>query len=530
MSKKLSEYAELREEYAKLDKHKPAELRKWFDKHKYLSIQDYCAILGKCSREVRMLRIFAGIKGRPPQVKRRYNTRLSALIEVPENWNTREWLSENVPKHGRTVIMRALGISISQYLSLLKKYDIPKSGKIVRNPYCNKAWCHRHYVELGYSLRKCSRLAGVTHPTFADWLIKFGIQIRNKRVPQKVSFVPLDIRKLIHKLLEQEVVEKVAVYKGYLEVHYVYRIRIKYIYKTIQPKEWSIENIPKVAYQYGLDINLEPKYPAHISLKIDNNTVFERDVAIMNYIKAMITRGWVWPKSPEELLDKQLKEVKSIKHERSIVNGKFVPQPSTINKHIMLHYFDHSHLWKYIKYASILIKSVKSLCYYKKKINTVNVIRAVLRLLKKKRYRLPNIDQYVSLFKYLKISGKVLDLRLGSGVRAIACGITGCEYRSMDDPRFKRAVAEGFADFVNLKHANYDDSEIMDLVICDSDQINHNTEHDIEYALSFVGKSKCIMAYVPGNLKTECEKKYKPKTMVKIATHIGGKHGYFFIW
>lgn len=519
-------YDELRQKFKKVDTKNPKSLYKWFKEHPYLNTQDHALIMGKCSRDVRTLRKFAGIKMQGPKTKNRAIPRIVHIAELPENWNTKEWLDENLPIYGSNAIRKASKCSRRAFYGTLRKLGVKLPGYINKNPCYSMAWCHRHYVELGYSVRKCARLAGVTHPTFADWLIKFKIQIRVH--PEPIA-VPVNVKFLIIKLRERPEVYDLKVNRTHLRVRFTDYLTSRYFYKAIPGDQWDINNVPKIFPEYEPDFNTGESYPAHITISnkaLKASTIFERDLALHEFVRQITNRGWIWPLYPASVLQDELRILKSIKDSTFIKSGQFYSiygQKAT--RKILLHYFDSSYIWKHFKKPRCVWRLAKALRKKDLKFNTYGIIRTMTR--RRAFFRLPNIGLYIALFRRMGITGKILDLHLGTGARAVACGIVGCEYRIHLNSRFHQAINLGLDTFLDMKHAYYDGSEIVDLVISDNDL----SPSDMEYALSFADRAKQIMVYVLRENKEEYQKLYKPRSMIKVVTHpMNQDPNFFFIW
>ncbi len=520
-------YAELRAEFQKIDRTNHKKLRKWFEDHAYLNIQDLTQIIGKCSREVRILRRSIGIVGQSPKVKKRANTKTVDIAELPANWRTKEWLLENLPKYGTMAIIRASGISRATFYRILRKFEIELPGRVHKNPCCTKAWCHRHYTELKYSIRKCARLAGITHPTFVDWLIKFKIPMRIHKDPVDV---PHEVRMLISKLKKQPIVKRIIVYPAHLYIEYHDKVISRYQYKLIPGDQWVLNTIPKITNEYETDISTGIEYPAHIKLSnFENSSIFERDAALHEFVRQISKRGWLPLTVPLKVLQDELETLRNVKESKVIKAGTFTPIHSNeVGRHIMMHFFEHSYIWDFFRRPQTMWKYIKRLITNSKikTISVYNLIRSMSRS-RKSKFRFPNPIVYATIFRRMGITGKILDLKLGSGARAVACGLINCEYRIHDIPRFRQAIDNGFAEFMNLKYAYYDDTEVVDLVIGDGDL----DEINIDYALSFSNRARQIMAYVPKEKKLEYQEKYQPTSIIKIKVNpIDHEPNYFFVW
>lgn len=516
------DYSELRLEFNKASDSNAA-MKKWFEKYSYLNIQDLSIIMGKCSRDVRALRRSVGIKGRAPQVSKRATTKNVDIAELPENWRTKEWLTEHLPKYGSLSIMRATGLTRKRFYEILHKLEVKLPGTINKNPCHTQAWCYRHYVELGYSTRKCAQLAGITHPTFIDWLIKFKIQMR---VHREKYTVPVELKILISKLKRLPIIKNYKVYPSHLYIKYADGLIGRYQYKFISGDQWVLNSIPKIVYEYQTDM-IETTYPAHICIpNLVGHSIFERDIALHTFTNQLAKRGWIHPYVPSDVLIEELQHLNSVKEKNYIKNGAFTSlYDKKITKYILLHFFNNEQIWEYFKYPHRTWRLAKQLIKTKYKFNVYNLIRLATK--NKAKFRYPNPALYSMIFRRIGIKGTILDLNLGTGARAVACGLAGCQYRTCDNIGFGYAVDNGFAEFMNLDYKYYDGSETVDLVINDNDL----SETDIEYALSFADRAKMIMVYVPREKKLEYQERYKPSSMIKAITHpMNRDPNYFFIW
>lgn len=523
----IDDYSNLKSEFQKININDLNALKKWFNKHSYLNIQDLSMIIGKCSRDVRALKRQCGIKGRAPKVKRRATTKTTDLAELPSNWRTKEWLSENLALYGSNAVIRATGLTPKRFYEILRKLEVKLPGRINKNPCCSKTWCYRHYTELGYSAKKCARLAGVTHPTFIDWLIKFKIQIR---VSKELYQIPIELKHLVVKLKAQPLVKQVKIRPSYLYVKYGSGIARRYIYKLIDSNQWVLNTVPKIMNEYETDLNSNIEYSGHIIIQnIDKYTIFERDIAVHTFIKKLSTRGWLPLNVPDHILLKELNMLKNINPNNYIKDGAFTSIYSkNMTRYIMLHFFDHGYIWYYFSRPKIMWKMSKELLSTKYKFNVYNLIKRITK--KKCNFRFPNPALYSMIFKRLGVKGTILDLKIGTGARAVAAGLINCEYLVYGDDdilRLNRAIENGFADFMNVKCGHYNGVDKVDLVICDND-LSHS---DIKYALSFADRANCIMVYVPREKKTLYQEMYKPKSMIKVITHpVNRDPNYYFIW
>jgi hypothetical protein len=523
-------YSEYKLKFAKVNQKDPASVRKWFEDHNYLTINDHAMIIGKCLKIVRELRAFAGIKGKPPKTKKRpTDTTIKAVIELPDNWRTKEWLTETVKTYGSRATIRTIGCTPKRFYEIAKKLDVelPKSSKS-KNPCCTSAWCHRHYVELGFSARKCAKLANITTSKFIDWLIKFKIQVISMYEREQLNKLPLTTRIAVSKLRSEECVRRINVYPTNIWVRYHYGKRVRYEYKRFNEEDWRLENVPNVVQEYeeGLLNNLE--YENHIIISrsaLNDASKLERNLAINRFVHTIVSRGWKWPRYPLAVLEEDLKNLKEAKENNFIRSGAFnVLHDRGAGRDIMIHYFDLSYYFdNIIKKPRIMHKVAVDLLNKECKFNTASYIMEFTR---RNKLKMPNPSLYRFLLKRLGVRGKILDLCVGNGAHAIGCAMNNLEYVHLNDERFNRAVDLGFADFMHLKHKAYN-NELVDLVLCDGDL----EEHNIDEAMTYADRTKQILAYVPREKKREYEIKYRPRSIVKvITTPVPRDPNYYFLW
>ena len=537
MSETPDQYVFLKVEFKKVDIKNATEVKKWFTTYDYLTVYDHAFIMERCTRYVRELKIFAGLKGKRPTTRTRSSNRKNqGPFELPPEWRTFEWLQENLKRYGVLSVLRASGLCKQRFYEIVRKAGIPpQKGSTSKNPCCTKAWCHRHYVELGYSLNDCAKLAGITHARFADWLVKFMIPIRSttEQATSKVN-LSLGFRILIAKMRRYKIISKIRVMPAHLYVRYRDGKKGRYAFWAIEPEMWRLNHVPKITPVYEVDIIEGQKYPAHIQIDKDeltSSTVFERDIALHTFHKTFTTRGWIWPHFPQNVLEDDLNELKNAPERHMIKKGSFtlLSRSCGHGRKIMLHFFDSTEIYNhYFKHNSrISYKAIKYLASRPIPFNTFNLIRSLTRGVVKSPLKFPSPALYATIFKRLNVTGKVLDLFVGCGARAIACGLNKLEYHAINDPKLDKALEIGLNDFMKSSYVNEDNAKIYDLIICDHDL----TVGDLKLALTYANKAKNILAYVPKELKDEYLTLYKPKSILKLITnHINREPNFFFIW
>ena len=124
MSEYLEELLELRAEFNTIDLQDPKAVRAWLDAHEYLSRNDIAQVAGKSKYWVAKLQIFAGIKKPTPKHKPPKSKKKIVNLEVPEDWNNREWLEKTLQLYGVDTIARAVNRHRSTIWAKIKKWGI----------------------------------------------------------------------------------------------------------------------------------------------------------------------------------------------------------------------------------------------------------------------------------------------------------------------------------------------------------------------------------------------------------------------
>jgi hypothetical protein len=174
----------LQVEFAKVDTADPASLRQWFMDHPYLTNNDYARIAGGASlKTVQRWRRSAGL---PPAARPAPPgwTRPRRSLVAPPDWRTGSWLADQY-RAGYTIreLARAIRRSYNYTRRLLQRRGVifrtPREATQSRHPCCTRTWIVRRYVELGLSLTRCARLAGVSRATMTSWLLSRQIRVRS---------------------------------------------------------------------------------------------------------------------------------------------------------------------------------------------------------------------------------------------------------------------------------------------------------------------------------------------------------------
>jgi len=94
------------------------------------------------------------------------------------------WLHEHYVNQclGAYLIGRMTGRAPSTVRRRLLRHGItPRARRVSRNPYCDYTWLIEQYVEQHQSLAACADAAGVCRQTIKNWLIRHGVEVRDRR-------------------------------------------------------------------------------------------------------------------------------------------------------------------------------------------------------------------------------------------------------------------------------------------------------------------------------------------------------------
>ena len=173
-------YAQVKQEFHKIDRFNGDGYREFFLKYPFLSTNDIAQIVGRCAANIRKCKRLAGLGSKNPSKPPRH-VPVPIIVDVPENWDTKEWLESTYEQYGCRTIARITGRPICTIYRKLKKYGIQlkdRNGYIIKNPCFSEEWIRNHYKDMEMSIAKCSRLAGVSKDTFTGWLNHFKFEVR----------------------------------------------------------------------------------------------------------------------------------------------------------------------------------------------------------------------------------------------------------------------------------------------------------------------------------------------------------------
>jgi hypothetical protein len=552
----MDDLLELRAAFTKIDKKDPAALRYWFESHPHLTTNDHAQIADSSSKYIRTLKKRAGLTGTRNTIPPRPLT-LPVLvnIQVPENWRTdKAWLQKAIQLYSVNQLAKATGKHRRSLDKILKDYQLKpktlKESSQSKNKCCSHEWCHRHYVILGYSQDRCAKLAGIRQQTFADWLNRFKIPIRDcsqtRRGRRTITFWE---RRLIHDLRKQPVVRRIHPQEGYIHVRYrdyfwenyhpgprKANLRRPYTYFQISPQTARIDKVPIVYPEYGMDIDGRALFPAHIAinrLDFGQASLMEKRLALHEFARQIVTRGWVWPKYPEDILAEDFDRVKNFNMAKYLENGGFTAIPilgaSPPGRQLMMHYFDTSQFWDILRHPKLVVKFLNQLAERTVKFNFFNLILTVAANERQVvvRHRAPRLHDpvvYHAIFKRLGLTGTVLDLNVGFGNRALACAAAGLNYTT-PDPTINGALDRGLADFTGLRYEPYTGQKVDTLIYDEGWRIPQ-----MDKVMPYLGVAKKMLVFAPHSYRTEMLK-YNPRSAIRLRTRIYGKTpDLVFVW
>jgi hypothetical protein len=161
--------------------------------HKYLKSSELAQLEGKCIKSINRSFNKNGI----PQTNRGWGngqtkrpftggTPKSDLprIDDPKIWDNKEWFVEMCYNkgYGLRKIARITNRHRQTIKLYFRRYGIKphhRPTSISFNPCCTYKWLEDHYVLQGLTLRRCANLANVNPYSIYNWLVRFGIHIRD---------------------------------------------------------------------------------------------------------------------------------------------------------------------------------------------------------------------------------------------------------------------------------------------------------------------------------------------------------------
>ncbi len=545
----------LRAEFAKIDRQDDAALRQWFTSHPYCSSNDHAQIAGVSVFTIQRWKRRVGCgTGRKTFkcISPRFPVTTVLQTPIPDDWRTNiEWLQQTVDRHG----LRQLAKLVNKDRATLRK-RIRRLGIKIRNlsvatksnnPCCTHAWCYEHYVVRKLSQRQCAKLANITQQNFGQWLNRFKIPVRNisaaHAAHRGLALMERWEKKFINELQQQPIVSKIRVRTNYYHVHfrdYFYdNYSIKpypnrkrpHTYFELDPTNCRIEKIPLVYPEYGVDVDGKALYPAHIALSradLAQASIVEQRLALHEYTRQIVTRGWIWPAFPEAIVQADFEQVCASAIATYEMNGGFTSRMGYAQpgRKVLMQFFDFSRYWSYlrrprlaVRFASILLaKTTIDFNFY----NLLTTVTRNPTWMRTPTTPIPNPAVYTAIFRKLGFQGTLLDVAVGLGTRAVACAAAGLRYTSAD-PAINPALERGFEQFSGLIYEPYTGQKV-DVAIYDEGFI----APDMTKIMPYLDKAKTLLVFVPAKNRDEVLK-YKPKEAIRFKTNINITN-YLFIW
>lgn len=533
-----------------------AGIQLFFQTYSHLSTNDQAQIAGVSARTIRRFRKRAGIKGKDTNAKPPSHRRLPSIptVDVPEDWRTNPaWLAKMVAVYNVSQLAKLVSRDRSVVISILKRHNIKtkslKEATRSKNRCCTHAWCHKYYVELGYTQKKCAELAGISLQTFGEWLNRFKIPVRDlEQANRGRKVITLWEKDLIARLRQQDTVRRVYVRDGYIHVRYmnyfwenyytraVENTKRPYTYFAITEENSRIRKVPLVYPEYGTDLEGKALHPAHIALSradLEKATMVETRLAIHEYARQIVTRGWVWPSYPDQVLEEDLKRVTNFSLPKYLENGGFTSCPklgqtSPPGRRLMMHFFDFSPFWSLLSRPQIVVRFLNTLYKRNVKFNLFNLLMTVAAnedaVIRRASITIPDPVVYAAIFQRLKLKGTLLDINVGFGNRAVAAAVSGLRYTT-NDPKFGYAVERGFPEFTGMEYEPYNGQQV-DIAIYDEGF----RAPDMSKVVPYLGKAKKLLVFCP-HTHADTVLKYKPETAIRIRTRLYRKTpDYLFVW
>lgn len=537
---------QIKEEYEKV-KQDNNELKAWFNKYNYLNLSDIAQALGIDRSHLYRLRKRVGlIEPTEMRVCKTKEYDQSEII-VPDNWRDKSVFLELYYRYGCDRLSAATGIN----KFTIWKYKIayaPKRRWV--NPCNNREWCYQNYIIGDRTQAQCAIMAGVSVSTFNQWLCNHDIDRKKFRN----YAVPLYIKELAKRLIEQPIVRSVKFRNGYLKVSYKSRTAEGYYYtvkKTknypkaykIKPADTRVQENYDVQYVYGIDIDGVNHYPSHFRMNKNYGELgfIEKRLAFHSFLKEMIDRKWTQLSHPPYAIEDDLEKCRDIDVNRywskdgdlkSYGNhGSYIAPGTIIAENFFKHTYGHKIFCNKFNHARYLI--LKRLVKKKNDITIGTFMRFINKnpdnlTLEHFGNRIKFYKDFGSVYAILKkfnITGTMLDISPGYGYNALAAAMAGVKYQVLPDNKILNILGNGFADFVGLDYSVWDGNQV-DLLFY------HNYYFPSEIVMQRYYKyGKRIMIYVPNSSYSHFMSTYKPEIVIKYHKGSFGKEcDFLMIW
>lgn len=543
ISKYEDDIEELRQQFTKIDVNDPVSIQKWFAEHPYLTTADHARVSGRSNYWVRKLKRLAHIKGRTPaNLPKSTKRKIVDSLIPPDDWDDPTWLRQVARRYPVSSIARVTGVSRRTIRRRLNQYNIQSLGKKAqdpKNPCFSHAWCYEHYVVRQWTQAQCAKAAGICQQAFSNWLNRLGIPVRSSvETARGANETRIWVRKAIHNLENQEIVRRVYLRSDHIHVRFMnffwesYYIekpkrkrRIPHSF-SLTKTEAKLDKIPAPYLEYESSIDGSEFYPAHITLRKKDwqkASFLERRLALQNFAWVINRRGWIWPKYPDHVIEADLARLQSGNQIKFMNKGVFIAHPNygkreTAGFKIIEHFFGMTELWDDVfKSPKRTMRMLNILSNKNLQINMHNIIKIACYYnnLSTSRVKVYDPGVFSWIFRRFGIRGTVLDLHPNNGHHALACAMAGLKYMTLPNEKFKRAIDNGFADFIGLDYEPYDGRKV-DLVLSNKDF----SDTDIESAMEYADKAKNIIHFVNRRQKASVQATHKPSKIIQIKTSI----------
>lgn len=530
------------------------DLKKWLEATAHLSTNDQAQLANVSSKTIRRWRKRVSVQGQPNKPTPRY-TKIPNIptVDVPDDWrNDIPWMTKMVQVYNISTLARLVNRDYSTVYDIIKKRNIKtkssKEAMLSKNKCCTHEWCFRHYITLGYGQVKCAKLAGIAVQTFSDWLNRFKIPVRDQeQTENRRKVITIWEKDFIARLRQNSTVRRVYVRDGYIHVRYMnyfwenyytrYAPNVKrpYTYFAINQENTRLTKIPIIHHEYGTDLDGVVAHPTHIALSradLKTASMAETRVAIHEFARQLITRGWIHPSFPNEILHSDFNGVINLDTSKHLENGGYnamVSGQAPLGRKVMLQFFDTSIFWEIFKRPRIIVQYLNALYQKKTKFNWYNLLMCVAGnignvITHRKALKFPGPAVYVAIFKNLGLTGTLLDVNVGFGNRAVASAATGLRYTTAD-PAFNHALERGFTTFSGLEYEPYA-GQMVDVAIYDEGF----KKPDMTKIIPYLDKAKKFLVFCPSSHAQEVLK-YKPQTAIRVRTRLYRKApDYIFVW
>lgn len=152
----------------------------FFAKYNKLSESELAILADRSTYTIRRWKRLCGLSENKQPIYKPI-TYKKKLPEIIGDWDNPEWFDTMYHKnnYGIHQIATMINKAIRTVEKRFKKYGIRtkshKGSTKSKNPFCNRDWLHRHYIELRWSKQRCADAACVTRNTISNWLAHFKI-------------------------------------------------------------------------------------------------------------------------------------------------------------------------------------------------------------------------------------------------------------------------------------------------------------------------------------------------------------------